>query len=152
MFHWQILAGLVYKMAEILILGDGTAGWMGEIAALGGRVIGTCAVFYILFLCRMLGAGDIKLMALCTGILGMGKGTVVIFMGLCLAAAQAAAILYSEGILWERMSRLCRFAISSGRDGKLREYPGRREEKSLLHLGPYLFAGYCLWLICNCLA
>lgn len=59
-------------------------------AGLAARVIGTCAVFYTLFLCRMLGAGDIKLMALCTGLLGMGPGLLVIFTGLFLAALRAA--------------------------------------------------------------
>lgn len=72
----------------------GGAGTGGDVfillAGLAARVIGTCAVFYTLFLCRMLGAGDIKLMALCTGLLGMGPGLLVIFTGLFLAALRAA--------------------------------------------------------------
>lgn len=73
------------------IWGAGTGGDVFILlAGLAARVIGTCAVFYTLFLCRMLGAGDIKLMALCTGLLGMGPGLLVIFTGLFLAALRAA--------------------------------------------------------------
>ena len=68
------------------IWGAGTGGDVFILlAGLAARVIGTCAAFYTLFLCRMLGAGDIKLMALCTGLLGMGPGLLVIFTGLFLA-------------------------------------------------------------------
>lgn len=74
MFHWQILLGLAGGIVGA-IWGAGTGGDVFILlAGLAARVIGTCAVFYTLFLCRMLGAGDIKLMALCTGLLGMGPG------------------------------------------------------------------------------
>lgn len=67
---WGWQAGIVGA-----IWGAGTGGDVFILlAGLAARVIGTCAVFYTLFLCRMLGAGDIKLMALCTGLLGMGPG------------------------------------------------------------------------------
>lgn len=79
----------------------GGAGTGGDVfillAGLAARVIGTCAVFYTLFLCRMLGAGDIKLMALCTGLLGMGPGLLVIFTGLFLAALRAAGMIWQQG-------------------------------------------------------
>ena len=81
MFHWQILLGLAGGIAGAL-WGAGTGGdAFVLLAGLAARVIGTCAVFYTLFLCRMLGAGDIKLMALCTGLLGMGPGLLRAFSG-----------------------------------------------------------------------
>ena len=95
----------------------------------------------------MLGAGDIKLMAVCAGYLGLWDGIFVLFLGLLLGALRAAWILLKQEILWERMNRLGRFVVRSGLEGKLMEYPGRLEEGSLLRLGPYLFAGYCLFLI-----
>ena len=61
MFHWQILLGLAGGIVGA-IWGAGTGGDVFILlAGLAARVIGTCAVFYTLFLCRMLGAGDIKL-------------------------------------------------------------------------------------------
>ena len=132
MFHWQILLGLAGGIVGA-IWGAGTGGDVFILlAGLAARVIGTCAVFYTLFLCRMLGAGDIKLMALCTGLLGMGPGLLVIFTGLFLAALRAAGI--------------GTFIIRSGREGKLLEYPGREDKRNILRLGPWLFLGYCIWL------
>ena len=143
MFHWQILLGLAGGIVGA-IWGAGTGGDVFILlAGLAARVIGTCAVFYTLFLCRMLGAGDIKLMALCTGLLGMGPGLLVIFTGLFLAALRAAGMIWQQGSLWMRIGT---FIIRSGREGKLLEYPGREDKRNILRLGPWLFLGYCIWL------
>ena len=96
---------------------------------------------YTLFLCRMLGAGDIKLMALCTGLLGMGPGLLVIFTGLFLAALRAAGMIWQQGSLWMRMERIGTFIIRSGREGKLLEYPGREDKRNILRLGPWAVPG-----------
>ena len=144
MFHWQILLGLAGGIVGA-IWGAGTGGDVFILlAGLAARVIGTCAVFYTLFLCRMLGAGDIKLMALCTGLLGMGPGLLVIFTGLFLAALRAAGMIWQQGSM--RMERIGTFIIRSGREGKLLEYPGREDKRNILRLGPWLFLGYCIWL------
>lgn len=111
------------------------------------RIAATCAAFYILFLCRALGAGDIKLMALCTGILGAWDGIYVIFLGMLFAAGWAAWRLWKEGQLWERMQRFTGFVIQTKRTGKLAEYPGSRDPANGIRLGPLLFLGYCLFLI-----
>ena len=146
MFHWQILLGLAGGIAGAL-WGAGTGGdAFVLLAGLAARVIGTCAVFYTLFLCRMLGAGDIKLMALCTGRLGMGQGLLVIFSEVFLAALRAAGMIWRQGSLWMRMERIGTFVIRSGREGKLLEYPGREDKRNILRLGPWLFLGYCIWL------
>ena len=146
MFHWQILLGLAVGNVGA-IWGAGTGGDVFILlAGLAARVIGTCAVFYTLFLCRMLGAGDTKLMALCTGLLGMGPGLLVIFTGLFLAALRAAGMIWQQGSLWMRMERIGTFIIRSGREGKLLEYPGREDKRNILRLGPWLFLGYCIWL------
>lgn len=147
MFHWQIVCGLTGGLTGIFLQNAGDPAQWFLAAGFFGRVIGICAVFYVLFLCRMLGAGDIKLMALCSGVLGIWDGLLVIFLGLAFAAARAAWRLCSQGILWERIMRLAEFAVCSGRDGKLKEYPGRNERESVMRLGPYLFLGYCMWLM-----
>lgn len=75
MFHWQILLGLAGGIVGA-IWGAGTGGDVFILlAGLAARVIGTCAVFYTLFLCRMLGAGDIKLMALVQVFWVWGRGS-----------------------------------------------------------------------------
>lgn len=64
----------------------------------------------------MLGAGDIKLMAVCMGSLGMKNGLAVIFCGLLLALVHYGGKYIRKGIFW-------------GQE---------------LRMAPYLFAGYCL--------
>ena len=67
----------------------------------------------------MLGAGDIKLMAVCMGILGFSDGLTVIFIGFALAFLHALMKAKKNGVF---------------RGQKLR-------------LAPYLFMGYCAYLI-----
>lgn len=85
------------------------------------RLFGTCAVFYIFFLCRMLGAGDIKLMAVCVGILGVRRGGVLIFLGLVLALL----VTGWKGMVWKY------------------GWFGIRGKK--LRLAPYLLGGFFLF-------
>ena len=144
MFHWQILLGLAGGIVGA-IWGAGTGGDVFILlAGLAARVIGTCAVFYTLFLCRMLGAGDIKLMALCTGLLGMGR-RMASDTSIPSTRREMPCRLPSHPP-WMRMERIGTFIIRSGREGKLLEYPGREDKRNILRLGPWLFLGYCIWL------
>ncbi|MBQ7796811.1 MAG: hypothetical protein IJ374_09670 [Lachnospiraceae bacterium] len=99
---------------------DGRPDVFGELLGFFGRVVGTCAVFYVFFLCRMLGAGDIKLMAVCVGILGVERGGCMIFCGMVLALLVACV----------RM-KIWRHGVLCLRGLKMR-------------LAPYLLAGYCV--------
>ncbi len=111
------------------------------------RFVGTCAVFYPFFLCRTIGAGDIKLMGIITGFLGVWDGMLVIGLGMVFAAMAASYRMIKQGTVWFRLERAARFAVETGIKGRLTEYPGYFEKESLLRLGPYLFAGYCLFLL-----
>ena len=67
-----IAAGILLSFAENQGLGEPQA-----LAAFGGsragyfilRFVGTCVVFYPFFLCRTIGAGDIKLMGVIADII-----------------------------------------------------------------------------------
>ena len=111
------------------------------------RVVGTCAVFYPFFLCWTIGAGDIKLMGVITGFLGVWDGVLVIGFGMVFAAVAASYRMIKQGTVWFRLERAARFAVETGIKGRLTEYPGYSEKEGLLRLGPYLFAGYCLFLL-----
>ena len=95
----------------------------------------------------MLGAGDIKLMALCVGMLGITDGVFVLFLGFLSASIEALRQLGKREILWSRLSGLAAFVIQSGRDRKIREYPGLSDPHKSLCLGPHLFLGYCTFLL-----
>lgn len=125
----------------------GSGGFWSHLAEAVICGIAVCALFYLLFLCRMMGAGDIKLMAFCVSVLGMKDGFPVIFLGLLLAAIHGAEKLIAKGLLWEKMARLSTFMLQWGYDGKLREYPGREDGDSRIRMGGYLLSGCCLWLL-----
>lgn len=123
MYHWVILLGLLLGVGECLLVGvDHYSGMWEECICFFVRVIGTCAVFYGFFLCRMLGAGDIKLMAVCVGMLGVWRGMLVIFSGMVLALFWACC----ESKVWKNGWSLLR---------------GKK-----LRLAPYLLAGYVVTL------
>ncbi|MFQ8777149.1 MAG: hypothetical protein ACLR78_06675 [Roseburia sp.] len=100
-----------------------------------------------LFLCRMIGAGDIKLMGLIVGFSGLWDGIFILGLGFVIAAVSAACRMTRQGTVWLRLERIARFAVESGINGKITEYQGYFEKESLMRLGPYLFAGYCLFLL-----
>ena len=69
-------------------------------------VIGTCAGLYPLFLFRMLGAGDIKLLAVCVGALGFYGGIRMIFCGFLLALFHGVWKSLRSGHFWGQPVRL----------------------------------------------
>ena len=139
-----IVAGILLSFAENQGLGEPQA-----FVAFGGsragyfilRFVGTCVVFYPFFLCRTIGAGDIKLMGVIAGFLGVWDSVFVIGLGMIFAAAAASYRMIKQGTVWFRLERAARFAVETGMRGRLTEYPGYFEKESLLRLGPYLFAG-----------
>ena len=70
------------------------------------RFAGTCAVFYLFFLCRMIGAGDIKLMGLIVGFSGLWDGIFILGLGFVTAAVSAACRMTRQGTVWLRLERI----------------------------------------------
>ena len=93
------------------------------------RFVGTCAVFYPFFLCRTIGAGDIKLMGVVTGFLGVWDGMLVIGLGMVFAAAAASYRMIKQGTVWFRLERAARFAVETGIKGGLRNIRGILKKK-----------------------
>lgn len=142
------LAGILY-FAVSEAGGEGRELWKAGEAVLWFviRTGGVCAMFFPFFLCRVLGAGDIKLMALGVGILGTEQGFTVLFTGFVLAAASAAWRMYRTCSLFARICRLVRYAGKMRREKRLLPYREWYYEGDVLHLGPYLAAGYTLILL-----
>ena len=116
------------------------AGWLGCISIL---IVGFPVSAYL----GLIGAGDIKLMGLIVGFSGLWDGIFILGLGFVIAAVSAACRMTRQGTVWLRLERIARFAVESGINGKITEYPGYFEKESLMRLGPYLFAGYCLFLL-----
>ena len=116
------------------------AGWLGCISIL---LVG----FPVSASLGLIGAGDIKLMGLIVGFSGLWDGIFILGLGFVIAAVSAACRMTRQGTVWLRLERIARFAVESGINGKITEYQGYFEKESLMRLGPYLFAGYCLFLL-----
>lgn len=104
----------------------------------------------MLFLCRLLGAGDVKIMALCVGYLGAEDGIMVLFLGFLLAAVPCARKLIREGQLYSRLSKIAEFALCICLKRKIFCYrdfcdPEGNGEPGRIRLIPFLFGGYCLY-------
>ncbi|MCI8454484.1 MAG: hypothetical protein HFE84_07710 [Lachnospiraceae bacterium] len=146
MFHIQILGGLMAGVMYAAFFGKPIGlDWLGFFGFFG-RTLATCAVLYPFFLCRFFGAGDIKLVALCIGFLGVEDGFLTVFFGLLGAAVWAFLMLRKKGELWARLWRLMEFTVRIGKTRRLEAYPGRETGSGLMRLGPWLFGGYCLYL------
>lgn len=119
----------------------------GELLYFLLRILLVCAVFFPVFLCRALGGGDIKLMALCVGILGVSDGIFVLFLGLFLSAVSGSVRLIRSGTLWERLLSAADFAIRIGRERGVSYYPRAGDPEGRIRLAPYLAGGYLLYLL-----
>lgn len=130
----------------------GPSGTVGEFAAETGsflfRITFFTAVFFVLFLFRMMGAGDIKVMALIGGYLGISKGFSVIFCGLAAASVWSFFTMIQKGIFKKRMYYFFNYV---GRSMETRAVtPYYRAEQDGGEAGfcfvPFLWGGFLLWL------
>lgn len=129
------------------VVGEGLTGGLGRISGFFLRMAGTCAVLYPFFVCRVIGAGDIKLMGLCIGYLGARDGLYMIFLGMIPAAFASAVKIHREGRLWERMANLTSFAGKIVRERKFTRYQIKYQKSDLIPLAPFLFIGYGIYLL-----
>ena len=139
-----IMEGTVMGGAMEGTMGAGETGWI--IPRFFARIAVTCAVFYPLFLCGMMGAGDIKLMGMCVGFLGISDGSYMLFLSFIPAAAVSAWKLCRAVKLWERMAELTVFAGRVRREKRFLKYRIRRGKEDVIPLGPCLLLGYCLYI------
>ena len=106
-----------------ILTDSGAAEIVQNLSIFLGHVFGTCAVLYVLFLWNVLGAGDIKLMAVSVGVLGVDRGVRMLLCGLLLA-------FFVESVLanvWK-----CGYLGFTG---------------IKVRLAPYLFFGFCLFAL-----
>ena len=118
----------------------------GGVAAAGGylgRSLVVTAVFFPLFLCRMLGAGDIKSMALICGYLGFSSGIRAIGAGLALASVWGIIELKRRRILWDRLRYLVAYLGRVCREKRAVIYHGEGGdgERAAIPLVAFLFLG-----------
>lgn len=153
---WDLRTGRIpnrWLLAWCFLLGIGRAaicrGSPWEAGILYGADICFAAIcFFPLFLFRMMGAGDIKLMALITGALGKTDGMEVIFCSLAASAVWSLIVMTRKRILWNRIMYFLNYVEELARMGEMRPYYDRERDgkEPAFCFAPFLLLGYGIWM------
>lgn len=113
------------------------------------RILFFLLLFFPLFLFRMMGAGDCKLLALIGGYLGVCNGCTVIFYGFLAAGVWSGAVMLHRRMLTARIRYLFSYLKLTLVTGRLTPYycAARDGPAAVLALAPFFLIGYLLWLI-----
>ncbi len=143
------------KISNRLILGGWAAGLAMQVARLGLPGVGVfirnasvpVILFYLLFLMRALGAGDIKLFSVIGGIWDLRMLFATILASFFVAAGMSLAKMLYHGNL---ISRLCVFASYARQtfvNGRLSKYPiGPEGKQHIIHFSIAILIGFGITL------
>lgn len=101
------------------------------------------AVFFPLFACRMIGAGDIKLAGLICSFLGLRSGALAVGFGFLLGAFWSLIKMIVKGGFFKRLSRLLAYIRHTIHTGEFTDYfdAARDGYEGVIPLGLCLFIG-----------
>ena len=113
-----------------------------------GRVFLGVVFLFPLFFFHMMGAGDVKWMALLCGALGVTSGILVIFYGLAAAAVWSVFCLVRKHLFVQRIRYFLNYMSNLPQMEEVIPYyrAERDGREAALSLAPFLFLGYLLWL------
>ncbi|MDR0922793.1 MAG: A24 family peptidase [Hungatella sp.] len=137
--NWLVISGIILG---ILLEISGSEKPLGGLLFLLRLIIVT-GIFFLLFLCRMIGAGDIKLAALICGFLGFREGALAVGLGFLTGAFWSFIKLAGSGSLFSRLSCLLAYIRRVFQTGNLTTYydPVRDGYDVVIPLGLCLFLG-----------
>ena len=137
--NWLVLSGIIIGLLfEIFESGK----LMGSLL-FSLRLVAVTGAFFLLFLCRMVGAGDIKLAALICGFLGLRAGALAVGAGFLIGAFWSFIKMAERGILFTRLICLLAYIRHIFQTGKFTTYydPVRDGYDVVIPLGLCLFLG-----------
>ena len=155
-------AGLAILTAERLSGDGGAAGavftghagfgiwqWLSMCGGYVLRLGLVCALGFPLFLFRMMGAGDVKLMAVIAAWLGWHDGAVAIGYGFFIGAIWSLFKMCLSGIFWQRISYfIAYFRRLFLTKEKTPYYLAKRDgDEAVIPFAVCLFGGFLLFLI-----
>ena len=134
------------------------SGWQnggGTLGALRGGAFGLAGALFALtclfplYVFRMMGAGDIKAMALMAGTLGVKNGFFCIFYGLAAAAAWSLFIMVRRHLLVKRIRYFLYYLeqLAWLREAVPYYCADRDGHEAALCLTPFLLLGFCIYLV-----
>lgn len=137
--NWLVLSGIIFGI--LLEFSGSEKPLEGLLFFL--RLIIVTGVFFLLFLCRMIGAGDIKLIALICGFLGFQAGALAVGLGFLIGAFWSFIKMAGSGSLFARLTCLLAYIRRVFHTGKLTAYydPDRDGYDVVIPLGLCLFLG-----------
>lgn len=150
--YWILLGTIIYFAAGYVVHIRGPSlSQVSLLTAYGGFIvcfISVTGIFLILFLFRMMGAGDIKVMALIGGYLGLYEGLLVIFYGLAAAAVWSLIFMLRKKILRKRITYFINFIRFFYAAGKPEACYVRDEDRAqvVFPFVPFLWLGLLVWL------
>ena len=154
--NWWLAAGFFACWLEILR--EGIRGVPGEklpgvlmfsSVLYIGAVLVTLTFIFPLFLFRMMGAGDLKLIALVCGGLGPRAGLAAVGFGFCIGAVLALVKMCRQRSLVRRVSYFVAYFRAYFQKGEYFPYyvPARDGYGETLHFALCLWAGYAVYMI-----
>lgn len=140
--NWLILVGLTSGFLLRLVI-EGKA---GVISFLAGSLFPVILLF-VLFLFRIIGAGDVKLMAVTGGFLGIHSILRCIIITFILSAGFALIKILKYHNLRNRMQYLANYLSKLMKTKKLEPYyQESMEDKHILYMSVFIFLSVILYL------
>lgn len=144
--NWWVLAGIISGILLLVLeseepVSSGVFLKMSVLFLLRMTVV--ILIFLVLFLLRMMGAGDIKMAALICGYLGFREGILAVAWGLFLGAVWSFLKLLLTGRFLNRISYFLAYFKRLFQTGKITAYykPKRDGYGDVIPLGLCLFVG-----------
>ena len=113
------------------------------------RFFAVTALFFLLFLTRMIGAGDIKIIALILGYLGYGNGFSAVAAGFIIGAFWSLILMTMKGYTFQRFSYFLTYVRSLIHTKKITAYysSARDGYDAVIPLGFCMFLGTILMVV-----
>ncbi|MEY8356535.1 prepilin peptidase [Lachnospiraceae bacterium 54-53] len=150
--NWWVMLGIITGILTGILESEGFGGgavfWEVSFRFFLRFAVVT-ALFFIFFVCRMIGAGDIKLAALICGYLGLSNGALAVGSGFLIGAFWSLFKMIVKGSFTERFSCLLAYIRRVLHTGKLTAYyiPARDGNDAVIPLGICLFLGTAVYIM-----
>lgn len=104
-------------------------------------------IFISLYVLGILGAGDVKLLALIIGYLGYRDGLSIIILGMISAAVYGAYTLYSKNLLYEKLIYFVHYIHFCISNHRFQKYHMDKDAVSIMPMAQYFLIGFIFWRI-----
>ena len=139
--NYLILIGYVMGMCLLIY----QMGWYGIFVFLG-RALWPIVLFYVLYLMRSLGAGDIKLMSVVSVFFSLEDTSIILILSFLTGAICAFIRMKRTNQLYFRLRNLKDYAQKCYLQGRLLPYETAIISDSYLHFSIFILLGFVLSL------